>query len=49
VWRIFSLLKGRLLGADLVEMSPLRDPMGVCAQLGGAVVRELLSVLGTFS
>jgi agmatinase len=40
-----KLLKGRLLGADIVEYIPFRDPGGIYAQVAGIILRELLIVL----
>jgi agmatinase len=41
----FQLLRGRIIAADLVEYIPVRDPGGIFAQVGGVILKELLTVL----
>ena len=36
-------LGGRLVGADVVEYNPLRDPSGVTAYVAAKLVKELAS------
>jgi arginase family enzyme len=39
--RILERSRGRVVGADIVEMNPLRDVAGTTAALGAKLVREL--------
>jgi arginase family enzyme len=36
-------LRGRLVGADLVEINPERDPSGITAALGAKLFKEILA------
>ncbi|MBL7851831.1 MAG: agmatinase [Cyclobacteriaceae bacterium] len=38
-------LKGRIIGADLVEFNPSRDPSGITAMLAGKLYKEMLDLL----
>ncbi len=42
---ILQQLKGNVIGADLVEFNPTRDPSGITAMLAGKLYKELLDVL----
>lgn len=42
---IIQNLKGNLVGADLVEFNPTRDPSGITAMLAGKLFKELLDRL----
>jgi len=39
-------LRGRVVGADVVEFNPRQDPLGVTAQVGAKLVKELVSGMG---
>jgi len=45
VLSIIQNLKGNLVGADLVEFNPTRDPSGITAMLAGKLYKELLDRL----
>lgn len=45
VLSIIQNLKGNLVGADLVEFNPTRDPSGITAMLAGKLFKELLDRL----
>jgi arginase len=45
VIRILQNLRPNLVGADLVEFNPNRDPSGITAMLGAKLYKELLDVL----
>jgi arginase family enzyme len=38
---IIHTLNGRLIGADVVELNPSRDPAGLTAGVAAKLVREL--------
>ena len=38
-------LKGNVVGADLVEFNPTRDPSGMTAMLAAKLYKEILDVL----
>ncbi len=42
---ILQKLRGNVVGADLVEFNPTRDPSGITAMLGAKLYKELLDVL----
>ena len=42
---LLQRLRGRLVGADLVELNPTRDPSGVTAMVAAKLVKELLGLL----
>ncbi len=42
---IIQKLKGNLIGADLVEFNPTRDPSGITAMLAAKIFKELLDRL----
>ncbi len=45
VIHLLQRLKGRIIGADLVEYNPQRDPTGVTAMLAGKLYKEMLDLL----
>ncbi|MBL7870894.1 MAG: agmatinase [Cyclobacteriaceae bacterium] len=45
VFTIIQKLKGNLVGADLVEFNPTRDPSGITAMLAAKLFKELLDRL----
>jgi arginase len=45
VLRIIQQLPVPLVGADLVELNPVRDPLGITAALAAKMVKELLNQL----
>lgn len=45
VIQLLQRLKGRLIGADLVEYNPQRDPTGVTAMLAAKLYKEMLDLL----
>ena len=45
VIRILQGLKAQVVGADLVEFNPNRDPTGTTAMLGGKLFKEILDLL----
>ncbi len=42
---IVQNIKGNVIGADLVEFNPTRDPSGITAMLAGKLFKEILDVL----
>ncbi len=42
VIRIIHGFKGKLVGADVVELNPYRDPIGMTAAVAGKMVKELM-------
>lgn len=40
---IIQNLKGQLVGADIVEYNPLRDPQGITAMLAAKLLKEVIS------
>jgi arginase len=48
VLSIIHSLSGQLIGADLVELNPARDPLGITAALGAKLYKEIIaSLLGS--
>lgn len=45
VLTIIQTLRGQLVGADIVEFNPQRDPVGVTAALGAKLVKEIVARL----
>ena len=45
VLNILQHLKGNIVGADLVEFNPTRDPSGITAMLAAKLYKELIDVL----
>ena len=43
--RIVHALRGKLVGADIVEFNPSRDPSGITAMLGAKLYREIVDAL----
>lgn len=43
VLTLIQTLKGDLIGADLVELNPLRDPTGVTAMVAAKIVKETIA------
>lgn len=41
VIKIIQTLRGRLAGADIVELNPYRDPVGTTAMVGAKLVKEI--------
>ena len=39
--RVIQSFEGRLVGADIVELNPQRDPSGMTAMVGAKVLKEL--------
>ena len=39
--RVIQSFEGRLVGADIVEINPERDPSGMTAMVGAKVLKEL--------
>ena len=44
---LLQRLKGRVVGADLVELNPTRDPTGITAMVAAKLAKELLALLLT--
>jgi arginase family enzyme len=42
VLAIIQGLSGKLVGADLVEFNPERDPLGMTAMVAGKLLKEIL-------
>ena len=42
---IIQNIKGNVIGADLVEFNPARDPSGITAMLAGKLFKEILDLL----
>jgi agmatinase len=42
---LIQRLPGRLVGADIVEYNPLRDPLGITAMVAGKLLKELVARL----
>jgi arginase family enzyme len=42
---LLQRLRGRVVGADLVELNPTRDPSGVTAMVAAKLVKELVARL----
>lgn len=42
---ILQRIEGNVIGADLVEFNPARDPSGITAMLAGKLFKEILDVL----
>jgi arginase len=42
---ILQRLKANVVGADIVEFNPLRDPSGITAMLGAKLYKEMLDVM----
>ena len=42
---VLQNLKARVVGADLVEFNPARDPSGITAMLAAKLYKELLALL----
>ena len=42
---IIQTFKGRLIGADVVELNPLRDPYGMTAMVAAKLAKELIARL----
>lgn len=45
VLQVIHALRGRLVGADLVEFNPARDSRGITAMLGAKLYREMVDAL----
>lgn len=45
VLHLLQTLKANLVGADLVEFNPTRDPSGITAMLAGKLYKEMLDLL----
>lgn len=45
VLHLLQRLKGNMIGADLVEFNPERDPSGITAMLAGKLYKEMLDLL----
>lgn len=45
VLHMLQTLKANVVGADLVEINPERDPSGITAMLGGKLYKEILDLL----
>ena len=45
VLSIIQHIKGNVVGADLVELNPARDPSGITAMLAAKLYKELLHLL----
>jgi len=45
VLHILQSLKGNVVGADLVELNPTRDPLGMTAMLAGKLYKEMIDML----
>ena len=45
VIQLLQRLKGHLIGADLVEYNPQRDPAGITGMLAGKLYKEILDLL----
>lgn len=45
VLHILQTLKAEVVGADLVEFNPDRDPLGITAMLAGKLYKEMLDLL----
>ncbi len=45
VLHILQTLKGNVVGADLVEFNPTRDPSGITAMLAGKLYKEMIDLL----
>jgi arginase family enzyme len=45
VLRLIQSFKGQLIGADVVELNPHRDPYGMTAMVAAKLVKELISRL----
>jgi arginase len=43
--QLLQRLKARVIGADLVEFNPQRDPSGITAMLAGKLYKEILDLL----
>lgn len=45
VLHVLQTLKGNIVGADLVEFNPSRDPSGITAMLAGKLYKEMIDLL----
>jgi arginase family enzyme len=43
--RVLRRIRSRLVGADIVELNPVRDPSGVTAAVAAKLVKELGALL----
>jgi len=41
VLHVLERTRGRIVGADIVELNPLRDPVGITAAVAAKLVKEL--------
>jgi arginase family enzyme len=45
--RVVHSLRGRLVGADLVEYNPRNDPVGATAVVCGKLVKEMIGAMAS--